>query len=195
MMVLGRQQLSESWTWQVFRGRTVKVPGGIIKCVHSAHPFLMTWHCYNGPLQIARPKASENGISDKSDFREFHIWNKNRTSILLKGTSSSWNCTLERFWKKSGPVLPSKVRVSVCVSLWVSHGWVTTKNPPKKKTNPKRQGLNSFQHPPPLWALQIAGGRGGGRFLTRILLTFWDTLIMRNRLWPNNKKRLMEATL
>jgi len=168
MMVLGRQQLSESWTWQVLRGRTVKVPGGIIKCVHSAHPFLMTWHCYNGPLEIARPKASENGISDKSDFREFHIWNKNRTSILLKG--SSWNCALERFWKKSGPVLPAKVRVSVCVSLWVSHGWVTTKKKNKKKHIPNVDGPKFIPASTTTLGLTNgANGRGGGRFLTLIL--------------------------
>lgn len=194
MMVLGRQQLSESWTWQVLRGRTVKVPGGIIKCVHSAHPFLMTWHCYNGPLEIARPKASENGISDKSDFREFHIWNKNRTSILLKG--SSWNCALERFWKKSGPVLPAKVRVSVCVSLWVSHGWVTTKKKTKKNTSQTSTGLNSFQHPPPLWALQMAQMAevvGGFSHLSCELSethSSWETVQR-----PNNKKRLIRATL
>lgn len=193
-MVLGRQQLSESWTWQVLRGRTVKVPGGIIKCVHSAHPFLMTWHCYNGPLEIARPKASENGISDKSDFREFHIWNKNRTSILLKG--SSWNCALERFWKKSGPVLPAKVRVSVCVSLWVSHGWVTTKKKTKKNTSQTSTGLNSFQHPPPLWALQMAQMAevvGGFSHLSCELSethSSWETVQR-----PNNKKRLIRATL
>lgn len=139
-------------------------------------------------------ESFRNGISDKSDFREFHIWNKNRTSILLKG--SSWNCALERFWKNPARFfLQRSVYLSVCHYEWVMDE-SQRKKKTKKNTSQTSTGLNSFQHPPPLWALQMAQMAevvGGFSHLSCELSethSSWETVQR-----PNNKKRLIRATL